>query len=100
MNDPAPDTTSFENLCFALNDMARWLILRELSKGEPLPAIELARRVGRSANSISKHLQVLRDAGVAEQTYARCYRLAPQVRFSPETQQLDLGRCILRLDRF
>ncbi len=46
----------------AAADPVRHGILRELAAGVPLPVNELAARLGRWPDLISKHLRVLRDA--------------------------------------
>jgi DNA-binding transcriptional ArsR family regulator len=46
----------------AVSDGSRYLLLRELSKGDPVSVNELAGRLKRSADLISKHLRVLREA--------------------------------------
>ena len=87
-----------EGLCRALSDATRWRILRELSKGEPLPVQELARRVGRPRAQVSKHMAMLREVGVAIAVYGRLYRFTPGVRVLAEERLLDLGYCLVRLD--
>ena len=46
----------------AASDPVRHGLLRELAGGAPLPVYELAKRLGRPPDLISKHLRVLRDA--------------------------------------
>src|SRR5438874_1711447 len=89
---------SLEMVARVLSDPARWIILRELAKGEPLPVLELARRLGRSADTVSKHMAVLRDAALVVTGYGRLYQLAPAVRPAPGASVIDLGHCQIRLD--
>lgn len=98
MSNPTAAAVPLEKLARLLSDPARWTILRELAKGEPLPVSELARRVGRSADMTSKHMAVLRDAGVVVTGYGRLYQLAPAYRPAPGATTLDLGHCHLTLD--
>ena len=89
---------ALEPLTLLLNDPARWFVLRELAKGEPLPVHELARRLGRSTDSISKHLAVRRRVGGAVVGFGRLYALAPAFRPAPGTAVIDFGPCVVRLD--
>ena len=95
--NPAP-LLSEARLAKALNDPKRWIILRELAKGEALPVQELARRAGSTPNMTSKHMAVLREAGVVVSGYGQLYQLAPGLRPAPGARMLDLGHCHLRLD--
>ena len=61
----APDATALlepRKVLAAASDPVRWGILRELAAGPPLPVNELAARLGRTPDLMSKHLRVLRDA--------------------------------------
>jgi len=53
MSDPAnptahsaPPRIDLEKVLSAISSERRWFILRELAKGEALPVIEIARRLG------------------------------------------------------
>ena len=95
---PGQELLALERLGRALNGIPRWRLLRELAKGEALPVAELARRVATTGNMTSKHLGILRDAGLVDKVYGQLYRLAPRVRVDHENRLLDLGHCLLRLD--
>ena len=82
-----------------LFDVSRWRILRELAKGEALPVMELVRRTRRTRNSVQKNMAILKDAKLVVQTYGHLYRLAPQFAASDDGTRLDLGYCVLCLDR-
>ncbi len=61
----APDAAALLNplkVLGAASDPARFGILRELAGGQALSVIELAARLGRTPDLISKHLKVLREA--------------------------------------
>jgi len=81
-----------------LHDPIRWRILRELCKGEALPVIELAIRARTRPTKVSKHMAVLRKAGLVTTHYGRLYRLAPVLTPDLAGQRLDLGHCVLKLD--
>jgi len=50
-------------LLAAIADPVRWAVLRELAGGESLSGLELAGRLGKDSNLVSKHLRWLREAG-------------------------------------
>lgn len=76
-------TSTAEDLAFAaLADPTRRAVVRALVR-EPLRAGELAGRVGASAPALSRHLRLLKQAGVVTDegleadARVRIYRLAP-----------------------
>jgi DNA-binding transcriptional ArsR family regulator len=92
--DPIP-------LLAAAGDPVRWSILRELAAGPPLIVLELARRLGKSADLISKHLRVLRDCGAVivgtppgEDGRKSFYEVPAAYRPAPRV--LDYRSCVLR----
>ncbi len=87
-----------KHLARLLNVPARWRILRELAKGEPLPVSELSLRVRCPAASVSKHMALLKKAGAVIVGYGRCYKLSPAVQPQPGSPRLDLGHCVIKLD--
>ena len=95
---PGGPLVSLDVLSTILHEPARWMVFRELAKGEPLPVQELARRAGKSPAVMSKHMRMIRRAGLAVTGYGRLYRLAPGVRVDVEARVIDLGHCLLRLD--
>jgi hypothetical protein len=90
---------SLDTIVFALSDTARWRLLAELASGEGRMIIDLARRIGRSSNSTTKHLQVLLKAGILIKR-SRLYHLAEGFRPAPGSREIDFGSCVIRLDRF
>ena len=94
MNEPL---VSIENLARTLADPKRWLILQELGKGEALPIKELARRIGSKPDTTSKHMAVIREAGIVVSGYGRLYSLAPVFRPPAGATSLDLGHCTLTI---
>ena len=87
-----------ESLTFILAEATRWRILAELSLGEPRMVVELARKLGRTPTNISKHLTVLRDAGLVVAGSGRLYRIADAFRPATGQREIDFGVCLLRLD--
>ena len=106
MPDPRPSSPPepafgpdlpFVPLAKALGDPIRWAILRELASGDRLMVVEIAKRVGKPADTVSKHLAVLRKVGLAV-VKQRLYSMPPEFLADPEKRVLDLGYCVLRLD--
>ena len=81
-----------------LSDPTRWQILQELAKGQPLPVHELARRLGRPREVVSKHMSVLRRLEVAEPGFGWLYALVPAYRPAPGATEIDFGSCTVRLE--
>jgi DNA-binding transcriptional ArsR family regulator len=88
---------SFADLISVVSTPERWRIYTELAKGEPLPAGEIARRVGLTPNGASKLLLRLQRSGLLERRYGRVYRIPPQFLVSGEAK-LDFGAFFVRLD--
>ena len=82
----------------ALSDPTRWRILVELGKGTALPVGELAKRTGKKAPSISRHLALMRRFGLVENIYTTCYALPAALQPAPGATVIDLGPCLLKLD--
>lgn len=61
--------------------------------------MELARRVGRPDDSISKHLVILKAAGLVTQGWGRLYQVNPAYQPVPGQPVLDFGHTLLRLDK-
>jgi hypothetical protein len=93
-----PEPIKVKHLSRLLNGLARWRILRELAKGEALPVKVLAVVAGCPPASASKHMLLLKKAGVVKVGYGRLYKLSPHLQPEPGSQRLDLGHCIIKLD--
>lgn len=93
----APPRPPLKPMLKALGEPLRWRILVELSAGEPLMVIELAGRLRRSPDLISKHLAVLRAAGMVETGRGRLYQIPRPYVPTPGERVLDFGHCLLRL---
>jgi DNA-binding transcriptional ArsR family regulator len=86
-----------DKLILALAAPVRWQILGELSAGEPLMVKELAERLNCSPTLISKHMAVLRRAGLVQVGRAGVYLIPPQFVRSTTERHVDFGHCLLRL---
>jgi DNA-binding transcriptional ArsR family regulator len=86
-----------DKLISALAAPVRWQILGELSAGEPLMVKELGERLNCSPTLISKHMAVLRRAGLVQVGRAGVYLIPPQFVRSTAERHVDFGHCLLRL---
>ena len=87
----------------ALSEETRLRILRAVSE-EPLDVSQISTRLGVSAYNVSKHLLVLKDAGLLQvepQGKRRLYSLTPSVKGQLPTNEnvLDLGCCTFRFNQ-
>jgi DNA-binding transcriptional ArsR family regulator len=98
-----PDTECCAPFLKALGDKTRWRIV-EVLLGEPVTVSELAERVKVSQYNTSKHLRILREAGIVEAVrrgkHVHC-RIVPafQRRVANNKNQLDLGCCVFRFEK-
>ena len=100
-------TESNSELCApflkALGDKTRWRIVVELL-AKPETVSELAERLEVSQYNVSKHLRILREAGIVVSErhgkHIQC-QIVPnfQRRVAKNKNQLDLGCCVFRFDR-
>ena len=95
---PPSTLPDLERLIKALGHTRRWKMLKELTSGEPRTIAEMAKVAGCSYDNASKHLAMLRRAGLVVQRRGRLYELARQ--YLPATGEpvVDFGHCLLRLD--
>ncbi len=82
----------------AIGDLRRWAILRELAGGDQLMVVEIAERIRLPATLVSKHLAVLREAGIVAQARSRLYQIKPQFLADRDQRIVDLGWCLLRMN--
>ena len=95
---PAVPLPDFESLLTAISHSTRWKILKELSAGEPLLIAELVARIGGTADLMSKHLAVLRNAGLVT-LRGRLHQIVKAHLPVPGQPVVDFGHCLLRLDK-
>lgn len=86
----------------ALADETRWRIVRELL-GEPLTVNGLVERLQVSQYNVSKHLKILRTAGIVEGVRhgreVECRVAAGfRRRLKQQASSLDLGCCTFRFE--
>src|SRR5580658_5242112 len=97
------DSGCCEPFLKALGDKTRWRIVGELLCN-PITVSELAQRLKVSQYNISKHLRILRDAGIVEATrrgkHVYC-RIVPALerQIGARKKQLDLGCCTFRFEK-
>ena len=87
----------------ALGEETRLRLLRLLFK-EQLSVTEISERLNVSAYNLSKHLRIMREAGLLETQKLgkqRLYRVTARLKADLEKNSnvLDLGCCTFRLDR-
>lgn len=88
----------------ALSDGTRWRIVQLLIEQERAKVTELALRLSVIQPTMSKHLRILREAGIVvpeKEGTTVWYRVAPDFkqRLGDGGQILDLGCCTFRFDR-
>jgi hypothetical protein len=91
---PLPDRAL---LASALAYHDRWIILKELSKGEPCMTKDLAKLIGKSPDATAKQMWMLTNAGLAVQQYGRLYTIPKAYLPQPGQPVVDFGHCLLRL---
>lgn len=84
----------------ALGNALRWEIFQLLADGSALNASAVARRFDRDFDGVSKHLRILRSAGLLRSRRAadkrvEKYFIPPEFRQTPG--QVNLGFCLLRV---
>lgn len=82
----------------SLGHTNRWKILRELSAGEPLMVKEIAERIRISADLTSRHMAVLRRAGLVVCGRGNLYAIPKPYLPVPGQRLIDYGHCLLRFD--
>jgi DNA-binding transcriptional ArsR family regulator len=92
---PLPDS---DRLAKALGSPVRWKMLKELSAGEPRAIGELASAAGCNYDNASRHLIVLRKAGLVVQGRGRLYQIPKQYLSTTGQPHVDYGHCLLRMD--
>jgi DNA-binding transcriptional ArsR family regulator len=99
MSETAAAAVPLDLYVRAIGDATRWNILAVLAEGEPQLVMELAARVGRDQSTVSKHLALLREAGMVEQGRARLYRIPPRWVKDAENRVMDFGHGAIQFRR-
>ena len=86
-----------EKLLPAMCEPIRWRILSELSSGAPLMVKEIAQRLKCSPSLASKHVGVLRRAGLIIVGHAGVYLIPAHFIVSATERHVDFGHCLIRL---
>jgi DNA-binding transcriptional ArsR family regulator len=86
-----------DKLIAAVGAPVRWGILGELSAGESLMVKEIAGRLKCSPTLVSKHMAVLRKAGMVTVGRAGVYLIPPHFVINTAERHVDYGHCLLRL---
>jgi DNA-binding transcriptional ArsR family regulator len=87
---PSP-TIPLNTVLNVISSSARWRILRELASGDQLMVSEIAEHTRQSKDVTSKHIGVLRAAGIVLQGRNRLYQIAPQFLADKTERLLDFG---------
>ena len=87
----------------ALGELSRLRIVHLLLK-EPLEVNRISRRLRMSQYNVSKHLRILKEAGLVgmeKQGQRRLYAIVPRLRSHLAANQnvLELGCCTFRFDK-
>ena len=88
---------SLRALSRVLGNPTRWQLLAELSVGEPLRVVQLARAVGEKPDLVSKHLKLMRSARITVLGKNGLHRMVDRFMPSPGVREIDFGHCVIRL---
>lgn len=89
-----------EKVLAALGNKLRWQMFRMLADGTAMHSAEVAREFKRDFDGISKHLRILRSAGLLRSHRASDRRVTAYfipAEFRRQAGEIDLGFCLLRL---
>ena len=95
-NPPNPPLIPFNSLVVSLGAPVRCAILGALSDGQPRMVNEIAKIIGQSPGLVSKHLALLRGAGLVV-VNRRLYQVPAAYIADAGKRHLDFGHCLLRL---
>jgi DNA-binding transcriptional ArsR family regulator len=95
-NPPNPPLMTFKVFVEAIGAPVRASILGALSDGEPRMVNEIAKIIGQKPGLVSKHLAVLRGAGLVVLN-RRLYQVPAAYVADAGKRHLDFGHCLLRL---
>ncbi len=95
-----PDDLDPKKVLSALGNELRWEMVKLLADGSALHAAAVARHFDRDFDGISKHLRILRSAGVLKSKRSEDRRVEQYyipAEFRQIHGQIDLGFCLFRL---
>ncbi len=95
-NPTNPPLMTFKSFVEAIGAPVRASILGALSDGEPRMVNEIAKIIGQKPGLVSKHLAVLRGAGLVVLN-RRLYQVPAACVADAGKRHLDYGHCLLRL---
>jgi DNA-binding transcriptional ArsR family regulator len=95
-NPTNPPLMPFDRLVETLGAPVRCAILGALSDGEARMVNEIAKMIGQKPGLVSKHLAVLRWAGLVV-VNRRLYQVPAAYIADAGKRHLDFGHCLLRL---
>jgi DNA-binding transcriptional ArsR family regulator len=85
-------------LLTALVSVTRWKMLAEMATGDFFTVKDLASRVDDSKANVSKHLAVLRRAGVTKFGPGHLHQISDAYRLAPNApREMDFGYLVARL---
>ena len=97
---PAPPPPNAAKALAVLGNPRRWLMVQMLASGRALTASQMAAALGHDFDGVSKHMRVLRAAGLLASRHGADRRLElyyiPEV-FRPRPGILDYGFCMFRI---
>ena len=102
MNTPAksrsPVNIPLQSLLTAVSNTIRWQVFDALIQHGGMTTIPLAKKIGVEFNTLTKHMQLLKNLGLLEQGMGKVYSI-PERFLVPGERALDFGPVVLRLDR-
>ena len=92
------DPVALKVLLPAIGTLSRWQILKALGDGQPKMVKEIGAETGLGADLVSKHIAILREAGMVVVGQAGMYRIPARFLPQPGVPLVDYGFVTLRLD--
>lgn len=89
-----------EKALAALGNRLRWQIFQMMADGTPMHAAQVARHFDRDFDGISKHLRLMRSAGLLQSRRAKDRRVEQYFvpsEFRRTPGEVDIGFCLLRI---
>ncbi len=96
----APGSLIPADFFFALGSDVRWAIFKLLADGKSRRASDLAMELKRDFDGVSKHLRLMREAGVVSVLQGKdrsCVWFTIPPQFRREPGMVDYGICTIRL---